>query len=99
MIPKEFFHWIVSLSGLAFALFMYWHVVRMYHKNKLRPFTWVVIVYFILLGAGLNVFNHFLTLALNNTLPLIDWGVRGTFVLVLGLCALVIYKQTKVVET
>jgi ABC-type Co2+ transport system permease subunit len=99
LIPKAIFYWIVSLSGLAAASFMYSNVVRKYHKNKLKPMTGSIMAFFFLLGGFLYIFNHFLSLALSGISNGLDLGIRIAFVLILSWIAWFVFKRTKLTET
>lgn len=96
MISKEIFYWMVSLSGLVIALFMYWNVVREYNQTKLKPFTWSAAFNLFLLGIGLSLFNRFLSAALETVADPLNWGIRILFVLVLSLYAFVIFREARV---
>jgi|GEM_PF-5922690 len=95
MLTKEIFYGIVSISGLATAIFMYWNVIREYMKNRLKPLSSRAVIFFFLLGIGLGVFNHFLALALKEISGTLNWSIRLGLVFLLGFLAWYIYRQAK----
>jgi len=88
------FYWIISLSGLAVALFMYWNIVGQYHKNRLKPLRDVGILS-LLLGMGLGLFNHFLSKALSGVESGLELGIRIAFVFMLSWLAWFLFRQAK----
>ena len=66
MQTEAFFYCMLSISGLAGALFMYWNIMLEYHRSRLKPLTAKIVISLFLLGIGLGIFNHFLSLTLRN---------------------------------